>query len=109
MIGKVQKGCPRPSGITRLWLNTRAFFMQYSVYIIYSESWDKYYIGQTDDFESRLARHNSGGVKSTSYYRPWIPKCLIKKETRSDAVLWERKLKNLNRSVLNLLFKNIVD
>jgi putative endonuclease len=69
----------------------------YTVYINYSEKFDKYYIGQTEDFESRLILHNSGLVKSTSPYVPWINVLLIEKSSRSEAMLLEKKLKNLNR------------
>jgi putative endonuclease len=69
----------------------------YTVYIIYSVSTDRYYKGQTSDFDSRLVRHNSGYEKATAPGRPWIEKCLIKKDSRSDAVILEKKLKNMNR------------
>ena len=67
------------------------------VYINYSEAFDKYYIGQTANFESRLLSHNSGLVKSTKHYMPWINVLQITKPTRSESLLLERKLKNLNR------------
>ncbi|WP_366944291.1 GIY-YIG nuclease family protein [Fluviicola sp.] len=45
----------------------------YFVYINYFEKFDKYYIGQTENFESRLRLHNSGLVRSTSSFdRPFI-------------------------------------
>ena len=69
----------------------------YIVYINYSEAFDKYYIGQTANFESRLLIHNSGLVKSTKPYMPWINVLQITKPTRSESLLLERKLKNLNR------------
>lgn len=37
----------------------------YTVYINYSEKFDKYYIGQTQNFKSRLTLHNQGLVKDT--------------------------------------------
>lgn len=69
----------------------------YTVYINYSEKFDKYYIGQTENIESRLLLHNSGLVKSTSPYIPWVNVLLIEKSSRSEAMLLEKKLKNLNR------------
>lgn len=74
--------------------------MAYYVYIIYSESYDKFYIGQTHDFTTRLHRHNSGIEKFTSPYLPWVTSCVIEKTTRSEAMVLERKLKNLNREKL---------
>lgn len=70
------------------------------VYIIYSIEFDKYYIGQTQNFQERILRHNSGYEKATSPYLPWVAKCILKKETRSEAILLEKKLKNLNRQRL---------
>ncbi len=67
------------------------------VYINYSEVFDKYYIGQTENFDSRLQLHNSGLVKSTKPYLPWINVLQIIKPTRSEAMILEKKLKNLNR------------
>jgi len=66
------------------------------VYILYSEKGNRYYIGQTSDVEARLHRHNSGYEKSTSPYMPWKLLCKIEKPNRSEAMILERKLKNLN-------------
>ncbi len=74
--------------------------MTFYVYIIYSESHDKYYIGQTNDITDRIKRHNNGHEKFTSLYLPWLLKCSIEKSTRSEAMLLESKLKNLNRQKL---------
>jgi len=68
----------------------------YSVYILYSEKFSRYYIGQTSDLNNRLLRHNNGSEKSTSPYKPWVLKCSLEKSTRSEAMLLEKKLKNLN-------------
>jgi putative endonuclease len=51
-----------------------AFFMQYIVYIIYSESMNKYYTGSCEDFSIRLAQHNAGRNKSTKPGIPWVLK-----------------------------------
>lgn len=40
------------------------------VYILYSRSADRYYVGQTENFERRLQFHNSGGVFLTKPYKP---------------------------------------
>ncbi|MFW2478369.1 MAG: GIY-YIG nuclease family protein, partial [Sediminibacterium sp.] len=45
-------------------------------------------------------RHNSGYESATSPYIPWVLVCLIEKPTRSEAMLLEKKLKNLNRQRL---------
>ena len=76
--------------------------MSYWVYILYSESTDKFYKGQTQDLELRLNRHNNGYEKATGKGIPW--KLIWKSEmpSRSSAVKLERKLKNINR-------KNLLD
>jgi len=43
----------------------------FSVYVLVSESRNKYYIGCTDDITRRLAEHNNGKNKATRSYRPW--------------------------------------
>ena len=69
--------------------------MKYYTYILKSEDYDQYYIGQTDNMESRLERHNKGYEKYSSKYRPWRIALKIEKKSRSEAVILERKLKNL--------------
>ncbi|WP_211315893.1 GIY-YIG nuclease family protein [Maribacter polysiphoniae] len=46
--------------------------MEFVVYILYSESLGKYYVGQTNNIQKRLITHNRGGKKYTSKGRPWI-------------------------------------
>ncbi|PKR80735.1 hypothetical protein CW751_08160 [Brumimicrobium salinarum] len=41
---------------------------QYCTYILFSPKFNKYYIGQTHNFENRISTHNSGKVKSTKHY-----------------------------------------
>ena len=48
--------------------------MQYIVYIIFSESQNKYYTGSCEDFSIRLAQHNAGRNKSTKHGIPWVLK-----------------------------------
>jgi putative endonuclease len=40
--------------------------MGYFVYILYSNSINKYYVGHTDDLERRLHEHNTGQTRYTS-------------------------------------------
>ena len=44
----------------------------YHVYIIYSSSFKKFYIGYTTDLKARILKHNSGGSKFTRKNRPWV-------------------------------------
>ena len=49
-----------------------AFFISMAfVYIIYSQKWDQYYVGSTEDTGQRLADHNAGRNKSTRGGAPW--------------------------------------
>ena len=67
--------------------------MAYYVYIIYSKSLDKFYIGSTQDLEDRLKRHNSGRSR---YTKPGIPWVIVYKETyqsRTSACNREKEIK----------------
>lgn len=71
--------------------------MPYTVYILYSEQFDRFYIGQTNDIADRIHRHNSGTVVSMALYRPWILYWSGEKPDRKEAMALERKLKNLTK------------
>ncbi|MFN3795191.1 MAG: GIY-YIG nuclease family protein [Chitinophagaceae bacterium] len=71
--------------------------MCYTVYILYSASADRYYIGQTADIEDRIKRHNAGSEKATAPYTPWQLIWTTQKATRAEAMQLEKKLKNLSR------------
>jgi len=43
---------------------------KYYIYILYSSLKERYYVGQTDNLDNRLERHNQGKVKSTKYGVP---------------------------------------
>jgi putative endonuclease len=56
----------------RIWPFFVPLGMGYSVYILYSNTFDKYYIGQSDAVLRRLTDHNVTSTKSyTVKYRPW--------------------------------------
>ena len=67
----------------------------YFVYILYSYKYDKFYIGQTNSLRHRLAKHNSGFVKSTKLFIPYVIVWSVEKGTRNEAMALEKKLKNL--------------
>lgn len=68
----------------------------YFVYILFSESHNRFYIGQTNNVANRFQRHNSGIEKSTAPYKPWTLIGFIEKPNRFEAMILEKKLKNLN-------------
>ncbi|MCM4173441.1 excinuclease ABC subunit C [Arenibacter sp. TNZ] len=67
--------------------------MDYVVYILFSETSDRYYVGQTNNIEKRLVTHNNGGKKYTSKGRPWILKRVYPCTYRTEAVQLERRIK----------------
>ena len=70
-------------------------FMTFSVYVLFSSSHKKTYIGYTSDLNNRLLSHNFLATKGyTLRYRPWV---LIYKEnfaTKSEALKREKELKS---------------
>ena len=97
----VRKNAPRNWGIFYFSIiKLVVIVMAYWVYILYSERCDRYYIGQTSDFAERLARHNAGKEKATAPFAPWIIFWKARKSSRSEAMILEKKLKNLSRDRL---------
>jgi predicted GIY-YIG superfamily endonuclease len=65
------------------------------VYILESKSDPKhYYIGFTEDLDSRLKSHNSGQVPHTLKYKPWRIKTVIAFTDRKNALDFEKYLKS---------------
>ncbi len=68
--------------------------MKYTVYVLYSEEYDKIYIGYTGDLEERLVSHNELGKKGwTIKYRPWRLVHWEEYETKKQARRRESQLK----------------
>ena len=65
----------------------------YYTYILYSTIKSKFYIGQTNDMEDRLKRHNNELSPSTKSGRPWKIVYYIAFTSRPEAVLLETKIK----------------
>ncbi|MGA9238319.1 GIY-YIG nuclease family protein [Robiginitalea sp.] len=63
------------------------------VYILYSRSLKKYYVGQSSNLKDRLERHNSGRSRYTKLGIPWELKYEFCCSTRSEAMRLERKIK----------------
>ncbi len=59
----------------------------YKVYVLYSSSHNKIYIGQTDNLERRLSEHNTGLLSAyTKRYKPWQVVYTEEYKTRSEAL-----------------------
>ena len=69
------------------------------VYILEAIESKKFYIGQTENLEERVKRHNQGKNLSTKHFIPWRLKWWKALETRSEAVKIERKLKGIKKRV----------
>ena len=65
----------------------------YFVYIIYSKSINRYYVGSTNNIKDRMRRHNSGQGKYTKKGIPWELVKLFEATTRPEAVSLEMKIK----------------
>ena len=80
--------------------------MNFFVYILKSLKDNRLYIGQTNNLEDRIKRHNKGEVAATKNRRPLE---LIYSEiynSRSEAMKRERYLKSLKSS--KYILENIV-
>jgi putative endonuclease len=68
--------------------------MPYWVYVLRSKKTKRRYIGQTDNLELRMMRHNCGMVTSTAPYHPWQLIFQEEYSTRSETMQRERFLKS---------------
>jgi len=64
------------------------------VYILHSQKFKRFYVGITSDLDSRLNAHNSGHVKSTKAYIPWVYVYTEEKSDRMEARQREKYLKS---------------
>ena len=67
--------------------------MKFYVYIIYSPSKDRYYIGQTDNLNRRLEDHRNSRSGFTKGIKDWELKWSYELSDRSEAVALESKIK----------------
>ncbi len=79
------------------------FFM----YILYSEKFDRYYVGSTENVELRLHRHNNKMVTSTKRAVPWLIVYTEHFATRAEAVNRESQVKKMkSRKYIEALIAN---
>ena len=84
----------------------------YFVYILYSSKTDKYYIGSTDDLESRLKHHNYGATPSTKSGAPnWniVHKEILPDKSAALKRELEIKRKKSRKYILWLIQNSSVD
>ncbi|MEX2597777.1 MAG: GIY-YIG nuclease family protein [Salibacteraceae bacterium] len=83
--------------------------MDCHVYILRSLKNDRFYIGQTQNIQTRIEKHNAGYVKSTKPFSPWVIVYLETCEDRSSAMKREKKLKALkSRDILNKFVAQLI-
>ena len=78
----------------------------YYIYILFSQSANKYYVGQTDNIDKRLSEHNSFHKGFTSQANDWILKYFEEFSSRKDALKREKQIKAWkNRKLIEKLIK----
>ncbi len=66
----------------------------FTVYVLYTKTYDKHYTGYTSNLEKRLVSHNELGKGWTSKYRPWTLIYSKSFEIKSEAMEYEQWLKS---------------
>ncbi len=82
------------------------FILMYYIYILYSATSNKYYVGYTNDYVRRLFEHNNSTLNTfTSKSRPWIIKVVFQcGSSKSIALEIEHFIKNQkSRSLIEKL------
>ena len=80
---------------------------QYKVYVLYSPSCQKIYIGYTSNLAERIKSHNELAKKGyTIKYRPWVVVYTESFEKKSEAMCWEKGLKSSRGR--NLIWKEVI-
>jgi putative endonuclease len=67
--------------------------MPFYLYILQSETTGRYYVGQTEHLEERVAYHQANYSKALKNRGPWTLCYSERYQTRSEAVLRERYIK----------------
>jgi putative endonuclease len=83
----------------------------FKVYILYSVTFQKIYIGFTSNLEQRLLSHNVLGLKGwTIKFRPWVVIHIESFDTKEDAMTREKELKSGKGRewIYKVLLKNIL-
>ncbi len=80
----------------------------FTTYVLYSEKYDKIYIGFTSNLEQRLLSHNKLSKKGwTVRYRPWRLVYREDYESKQEAMRRERQLKSYRgRQFIRTLLSN---
>ena len=85
------------------------------IYILYSPSSDKYYVGYTNNYQRRLIEHNTSEKTTyTSKHRPWSLKLYLnaiqqnRKQSKSKDLLKNKKaVDSLKHFVTRILIQKV--
>jgi putative endonuclease len=67
----------------------------FTVYILYSDNLDQFYVGHTGNLDDRIKRHNQGRSKSTKTGVPWKLMYSEKFDSKSEAYQREMYIKRM--------------
>ena len=81
----------------------------YYVYILESLVDGDFYKGSTSDYVKRVEEHNRGESKFTRSKMPWKLIFVQIFETKSEALIQEKKLKRCNKEYLRQLIKQPIN
>ena len=79
----------------------------HTVYIIYSPSADRYFVGQTKNLPITLWQHNAKTHPATADGKPWEVKFTQPFDTRNEALSLEMRLRNKDRAHLEELITTV--
>ena len=74
--------------------------MSWFVYIIESERDGDFYKGISENVQKRVIEHNEGMSNFTSNKIPWKLICYYPVESKTHAIIEEKRIKKLNRKSL---------
>ena len=80
---------------------------KFFVYILQSMKDFSFYVGQSNDLDYRVSKHNDGFSKYTSSKMPWRLVYFEMFETRKEALQREKEIKRMksNKYILQLIAK----
>lgn len=78
----------------------------HTVYIIYSSTADRYFIGQSKNLKITLWQHNAKTIPATADGKPWEIKFTQPFPTRNEALSLEMRLKKKDRAFLEEVISN---
>ena len=74
-----------------------SFIFMHKVYILYSNTFDKFYVGETQNIAVRLEQHNQGFYQNsfTGFTNDWILQLELTVSNRVEARTIERYIKSM--------------